>query len=172
MEKSSDMQAVYRKALTQAEAELARHEKRGKALKDTVAALKGLLVGRRGRPPGSKTKKTATKATAKRGPGRPPKKAAAKAKRAAAKTKPKGRPGRKRQIATGPDVPPGSFKGMGPTAAYRRFVEIFGDKHGFSVPQVSDTLTKGGVKTKSINSLRTGLYNAMRKKKAGAKKAK
>lgn len=130
----------YRTALKQAEAELANHEKRGETLRNTIAGLKGLLgVERRAAPAAAAPKPAAPK------PARAKKK-------------------RKRRKSAGaghPDVPAGTFKGMGPTFAYRKFVQIYGD--GYTVPQIRDALVQGGVESKSRTSLLTGLHSVRRR---------
>ena len=130
----------YRTALKQAEAELANHEKRGDTLRNTIAGLKSLLgVERR------------TAAPAPRKPAARPKKK------------------RKRRKSAGaghPEVPAGTFKGMGPTFAYRKFVKIYGD--GYTVPQIRDALVQGGVESKSRTSLLTGLHSVRRRDKLKA----
>ncbi len=132
----------YRAALKQAEAELAAHERRGKALRATVDALGTLL-------------------TVKRGPGRPPgKKAVAKPKRRR----------RKSAGAGHPEVPPGTFKGIGPTAAYRKFIEMYGDS--YTVPQIRDALVQGGVKSSSPTSLLTGIHSVRRRDRLKAEAEK
>jgi len=110
----------YRTALKQAEAELANHEKRGEALRNTIAGLKTLL---------GVDRKPAPRPAPKRAPVR------------------KKRKRRKSAGAGHPDVPAGTFKGMGPTYAYRKFVKIYGE--GYTVPQIRDALVQGGVKSKS-----------------------
>lgn len=132
----------YRTALRQAEAELANHEKRGETLRNTIAGLKSLLGVERKAP-----------AAAKPAPAKP-----APVKRAAVKKK------RKRRKSAGaghPDVPAGTFKGMGPTFAYRKFVQVYGD--GYTVPQIRDALVQGGVESKSRTSLLTGLHSVRRR---------
>jgi hypothetical protein len=124
----------YRTALKHAEAELANQEKRGDALRATIDALKNLLgVGQTAAP--APTPKT-----------------------------PVVRKLRKRRKSAGaghPEVPRGTFKGMGPTYAYRKFVSIYGT--GYSVPQIRDALVQGGVESKSSTSLLTGLHSVRRR---------
>ena len=129
----------YRTALRQAEAELANHEKRGETLRNTIAGLKGLLgVERRAPAPPA------------------PKPAPAKPVRVRKKRK------RRKSAGAGhPEVPAGTFKGMGPTFAYRKFVQIYGD--GYTVPQIRDALVQGGVESKSRTSLLTGLHSVRRR---------
>lgn len=124
----------YRTALKQAEAELANHEKRGEALRNTIAGLKTLL---------GVDRKPAPRPAPKRAPVR------------------KKRKRRKSAGAGHPDVPAGTFKGMGPTYAYRKFVKIYGE--GYTVPQIRDALVQGGVKSKSRTSLLTGLHSVRRR---------
>jgi hypothetical protein len=134
----------YRTALKQAEAELANHEKRGDTLRNTIAGLKSLLGVER------KAKAAAAPAPAPAKPARPKKK-------------------RKRRKSAGaghPEVPAGTFKGMGPTFAYRKFVKIYGD--GYTVPQIRDALVQGGVESKSRTSLLTGLHSVRRRDKLKA----
>lgn len=126
----------YRMALKQAETELANHEKRGEALRNTIAGLKSLLGVER----------------------KAPAPAPAPAKPARVRKK------RKRRKSAGaghPDVPAGTFKGMGPTFGYRKFVQIYGD--GYTVPQIRDALVQGGVESKSRASLLTGLHSVRRR---------
>ncbi len=65
----------------------------------------------------------------------------------------------RRKIVKGnhPPIPSDHFKGMGPTAAYRKFVAEFGMDH--PVPSIRDALLAGDVKTKSSASLLTGLHS-------------
>ena len=131
-----DARSDYRAALKQAEAELANHDKRGEALRAAIEGLKNLLtVGR---------KPVAAPAPA-------PKKRVV-------------RKRRKRRSSAGaghPEVPRGTFKGMGPTYAYRKFVGIYGTS--YSVPQIRDALIQGGVESKSSTSLLTGLHSVRRR---------
>jgi len=121
----------YRVALKQAEAELAAHEQRGEALRAAVDGLKNLL-GARG----------PAKAVQKRGPV-------------------KRRRRRKSAGAGHPEVPADTFRGMGPTAAYRKFLTMYGS--GYSVPQIRDALIQGGVRSSSPTSLLTGLHSVRRR---------
>lgn len=132
----------YRTALQQAEAELANHEKRGEALRNTIAGLKTLL---------GVDRKPVTRAAPKRAPVR------------------KKRKRRKSAGAGHPDVPAGTFRGMGPTFAYRKFVKIYGE--GYTVPQIRDALVQGGVKSKSRTSLLTGLHSVRRRDRLKAEAA-
>ena len=130
----------YRAALKQAEKELANHEKRREALRATIDALKTLLGVAETAAPAPKPKK----------------------KRVVRKR-------RKRRKSAGaghPEVPAGTFKGMGPTFAYRKFVGIYGT--GYSVPQIRDALIQGGVESKSSTSLLTGLHSVRRRDKLKA----
>lgn len=128
----ADARRNYRAALRQAEAELAAHEQRGDALRATVEGLRSLL---------------AVKATVR-------------ARRKPARVK---RPRRRRRSAGAghPEVPPGTFKGTGPTAAYRKFIEMYGDS--YSVPQIRDALIQGGVRSSSPTSLLTGIHSVRRR---------
>ncbi|MDE2782753.1 MAG: hypothetical protein OXK77_07340 [Gemmatimonadota bacterium] len=132
----------YQAALKQAEAELASHEKRGEALKQTVMALRNLLA-------------LGVEAPA----------AAPPAPKPVRKRKPR------RKIIRGnhPPIPAGHFGGMGPTAAYRKFVAEFGMDH--PVPSIRDALLAGGVRTKSSTSLLTGLHSVRRRDEMKAKAA-
>ena len=127
----------YESALKQAEAELASHEKRGEALRQTVDALKRLLaLGPAAAPP-----------TKRRAPVR--------------------RRKRKKKATNHPPIPSGLFRGMGPTAAYRKFVARFGADH--PVPAIRDALLAGGVRTKSSTSLLTGIHSVRRRDAMKAK---
>lgn len=121
----------YRVALKQAEAELAAHEQRGQALRSAVEGLKTLL-----------------------GAGAP-------AKRARRRGPVKRRRRRKSAGAGHPEVPADTFKTMGPTAAYRKFLTMYGD--GYTVPQIRDALLQGGVRSSSPTSLLTGLHSVRRR---------
>ena len=132
----------YRTALQQAEAELANHEKRGEALRNTIAGLKTLL---------GVDRKPASRPAPKRAPVR------------------RKRKRRKSAGAGHPDVPAGTFKGMGPTFAYRKFVKIYGE--GYTVPQIRDALVQGGVRSKSRTSLLTGLHSVRRRDRLKAEAA-
>ncbi len=131
--------ASYRAALKKAEAELAGHEKRGETLRQTVDGLRGLLAG------------GATAAA----PAAPKKRTVRKRKQ----------PVRRRRRTIGksdhPQVTPNFFKGLGPTAAYRKFVSEYGADH--PVPAIRDTLLQGGVRSKSSTSLLTGLHSIRRR---------
>ncbi len=135
----------YRAALKQAEAELANHDKRGDALRAAIEGLKGLLgVGEKASPAP-----------------------------APAASKPVVRQRRKRRKSAGaghPEVPRGTFKGMGPTYAYRKFVSIYGTE--YSVPQIRDALVQGGVESKSSTSLLTGLHSVRRRDRLKEEAAK
>lgn len=132
----------YRAALKHAQAELAAHEKRGEALRATVEGLRNLL---------------AVKAPA------------AAARKPAAKPK-RQRRRRKSQGAGHPEVPAGTFKGTGPTAAYRKFIEMYGDQ--YTAPQIRDALIQGGVKTTSPTSLLTGIHSVRRRDRLKAEAQK
>lgn len=121
----------YRVALKQAEAELAAHEQRGQALRSAVEGLKTLLAG------------------------------AAPAKRARRRGPVKRRRRRKSAGAGHPEVPADTFKTMGPTAAYRKFLTMYGS--GYTVPQIRDALLQGGVRSSSPTSLLTGLHSVRRR---------
>ena len=131
------MRESYEAALKQAEAELASHEQRGEALRQTVDALKNLLaLGAAKAPP---------------------------AKRRAPVRRRKSR----RKATNHPPIPTGLFRGMGPTAAYRKFVARFGADH--PVPAIRDALLAGGVRTKSSTSLLTGIHSVRRRDAMKAK---
>ena len=131
----------YQAALKQAETELASHEARGEALRRTVEALRNLLA----------LGAEAPAAPAKPAPVR--------------KRKPR------RRIIKGnhPPIPSGHYKGLGPTAAYRKFAAEFGIDH--PVPSIRDALLAGGVRTKSSTSLLTGLHSVRRRDAMKAKAA-
>ncbi|MDE2975462.1 MAG: hypothetical protein OXU64_12220 [Gemmatimonadota bacterium] len=128
----------YRVALKQAEAELAAHEQRGEALRTAVDGLRTLLAARAPAKPAKPAKKPVQK------------KAPAKRRRR-----------RKSAGAGHPEVPADTFKGMGPTAAYRKFLTMYGGS--YSVPQIRDALIQGGVKSSSPTSLLTGLHSVRRR---------
>lgn len=129
----ADAKRNYRAALRQAEAELSAHEERGEALRATVDGLRNLLAA--GGP-----------SRIVRKPGRP-----AKRKRR-----------RRRSAGAGhPEVARGTFRGMGPTAAYRKFIEMYGD--AYTVPQIRDALIQGGVRSSSATSLLTGIHSVRRR---------
>ena len=137
----ADARRNYRTALRQAEAELAAHEQRGDALRATVEGLRNLL---------------AVKATA--GARRKP-------------TRTKRLRRRRRSAGAGhPEVPPGTFKGTGPTAAYRKFIEMYGDS--YTVPQIRDALIQGGVRSSSPTSLLTGIHSVRRRDRLKAEAQK
>ncbi len=128
----ADARRNYRTALKQAEAELAAHKQRGDALQATVEGLKSLLVVK---PRGRTLRKSAmAKRTRRR---------------------------RKSAGAGHPEVPPGTFRGTGPTAAYRKFIEMYGDS--YTVPQIRDALIQGGVRSSSATSLLTGIHSVRRR---------
>ncbi|MDE2762861.1 MAG: hypothetical protein OXQ94_01905 [Gemmatimonadota bacterium] len=127
----AEAKSNYRVALEQAEAELAAHEQRGDALRTAVDGLKTLL---------------ADGGSARQVPKRGPVK----------------RRRRRKSAGTGhPEVPPDTFKGMGPTAAYRKFLAMYGNS--YSVPQIRDALVQGGVRSGSPNALLTGLHSVRRR---------
>ncbi len=121
----------YRVALKQAEADLATHAQRGEALRAAVEGLKSLLAAD---SPATRVQR--------RGPV-------------------KRRRRRKSAGAGHPEVPANTFKGMGPTAAYRKFLTMYGS--GWSVPQIRDALIQGGVSSSSPTSLLTGLHSVRRR---------
>ena len=127
----------YETALRHAEAELANHEQRGEALRQTVEALRGLLA---------------------LGPARD---------QPAKRRAPVRRKRRKKKATDHPPIPSGLFRGMGPTAAYRKFVARFGPDH--PVPAIRDALLAGGVRTKSATSLLTGIHSVRRRDAMKAK---
>ena len=137
----ADARRNYRAALRQAEAELAAHEKRGEALRATVEGLRNLL---------------AVKTPARRG----------------RKPAPVQRRRRRRRSAGAghPEVPAGTFKGIGPTAAYRKFIEMYGDS--YTVPQIRDALLQGGVRSSSPTSLLTGIHSVRRRDRLKAEAEK
>ncbi len=152
----------YEAALQRAEAELAAHEGRRQALRKTVESLKALLAFDTPQPaPAARPApaKKAGKPKAKK-PGRP-KKAARQPKL----RKPRGSAG-----AGHPPIKAGHYRGMGPTAAYRKFIAEFGDT--YTVPQIRDALVVGGVESKSNTSLLTGLHSVRRRDSAKAMAAK
>ena len=122
----------YTAALRQAETELAAHQQRGDALRATVEGLRNLLAVRA-------------------------------PKRAVRKPAPAKRPRRRRRSAGAghPEVPAGTFRGTGPTAAYRKFIEMYGDS--YTVPQIRDALIQGGVRSSSATSLLTGIHSVRRR---------
>lgn len=135
----------YQAALRQAEAELAAHDQRGEALRNTVASLRALLALGAEEPAAKPAKKRAAKP-------------AKKARRAPMPRlrKPRGSAG-----AGHPDVGANHYQGLGPTAAYRKFIAEFG--HSYTVPQIRDALVAGGVRSKSSTSLLTGLHSVRRR---------
>lgn len=136
----------YHAALKAAEAELAAHDKRGEALRNTVESLQALLALGAVEPAG--------KPAAKRAAGKPA------AKRRRAPTKRLRKP-RRSAGAGHPAVGTNHYRGMGPTAAYRKFIAEFGDN--YTVPQIRDALVAGGVRSKSSTSLLTGLHSVRRR---------
>lgn len=139
----------YEAALGQAEAELAAHDQRGEALRNTVASLRALLALGADQQAAKPARKPAKKRVAK--PAR-------KARRAPMPRlrKPRGSAG-----AGHPAVGANHYQGMGPTAAYRKFIAEFGDT--YTVPQIRDALVAGGVRSKSSTSLLTGLHSVRRR---------
>lgn len=137
----ADARRNYRAALRQAEAELAAHQQRGDALRATVEGLRNLLAVKA--PAAARRKPTRAK-----------------------------RPRRRRKSAGAghPEVPPGTFKGTGPTAAYRRFIEMYGDS--YTVPQIRDALIQGGVRSSSPTSLLTGIHSVRRRDRLKAEAQK
>ena len=134
---SSATRKTYEVALKEAEAELAAHGQRGEALRNTVDSLRTLLAFGAPEPPPK--------------PRRPRRPAPAR----------KLRKPRRSAGAGHPEVAPGFFGGMGPTAAYRKFQAAYGDS--YSVPQIRDALVAGGVNSKSTTSLLTGLHSVRRR---------
>jgi hypothetical protein len=121
----------YRVAMKQAEAELADHEQRGEALRGAIDGLRNLLAAQA--PAKSAQKRTPVK-----------------------------RRRRRRSAGAGhPEVPADTFRGMGPTAAYRKFLTMYGS--GYSVPQIRDALVQGSVRSSSATSLLTGLHSVRRR---------
>ena len=132
----------YRAALKQAETELKAHAQRGEALRATVEGLRNLLGAGAPAKPGRK-------------PGRPPKRQKRR---------------RKSAGAGHPEVPRGTFRGMGPTAGYRKFIEMYGDR--YTVPQIRDALVQGGVRSSSSTSLLTGIHSVRRRDRLKAEAEK
>ena len=137
----ADARRNYRAALGQAEAELVAHQQRGDALLATVEGLRNLLAVR---APARVARKPATAKRPRR---------------------------RRRSAGVGhPEVPAGTFKGTGPTAAYRRFIEMYGD--AYTVPQIRDALIQGGVRSSSATSLLTGIHSVRRRDRLKAEAEK
>lgn len=137
----ADARRNYRAALRQAEAELAAHEQRGEALRATVEGLRNLLAVK------APSRRRRTTAPAKR------------------------QRRRRRSAGAGhPDVPAGTFKGTGPTAAYRKFIAMYGDN--YTVPQIRDALIQGGVRSSSPTSLLTGIHSVRRRDRLKAEAEK
>lgn len=159
----------YAAALKQAEAELASHEERGQALRNTVESLKALLAFDAPEPaPAARPARKARKPRkAKKQPKAKKPRKATRARKTARLKKPRGSAG-----AGHPAVPADHYTGMGPTAAYRKFIAEFGQS--YTVPQIRDALVVGGVSSKSSTSLLTGLHSVRRRDeaKATAKAAK
>ena len=139
----------YGAALKAAEAELAAHDKRGEALRDTVKSLKALLA-------------VGSVAPAKKSAAKGAKKAAAKPAVRRRRT-PRLKKPRRSAGAGHPAVGANHYRGMGPTAAYRKFIAEFGDS--YTVPQIRDALVAGGVRSKTSTSLLTGLHSVRRRDK-------
>ena len=142
----------YEVALKQAEAELASHDARGAALRAAVEALKELVAA----------------APATRAPARKPVRRRKPVKRKVVRRKAKAPA--KSAGAGHPEVPTNHYRGMGPTKAYDKFVNEFGDK--YTVPQIRDALIMGGVKSSSPTSLSTGIHSVRRRRGITAKAAK
>lgn len=151
----------YEDALRSATAELAAHDKRGEALRDTVASLTALLALGATTPEAKPAARPVAKKARK----------ARKAKKAPRVTKKRLRKPRRSAGAGHPAVGANHYKGMGPTAGYRSFIAEFGDS--YTVPQIRDALVAGGVESKSSTSLLTGLHSVRRRDqvKAEAQKA-
>ena len=143
----------YQAALQQAEAELAAHEQRGQALRNAVESLKALLDLDSAKP----APKKPARAPAKRKPGRPKKK-----RKVVRLRKPRRSAG-----AGHPPVASDHYTGLGPTAAYRKFIAEFG-LDTYTVPQIRDALVAGGVESKSSTSLLTGLHSVRRRDRVKA----
>lgn len=139
----------YQAALSQAEAELAAHDQRGEALRNTVASLRALLALGAEEPAPKPARKPAKKPAAKR------------AKMARRAPMPRLRKPRGSAGAGHPEVGANHYQGLGPTAAYRKFIAEFG--HSYTVPQIRDALVAGGVRSKSSTSLLTGLHSVRRR---------
>lgn len=150
----------YEAALRAAEAELAAHDKRGEALRDTVKSLKSLLAVGTVAPESKAPKKAAKKAA-----GKAAAKPAARRRRTPRLKKPRRSAG-----AGHPAVGANHYRGMGPTAAYRKFIAEFGDS--YTVPQIRDALVAGGVRSKTSTSLLTGLHSVRRRDKVKAEAQK
>lgn len=150
----------YAAALKQAEAELASHEERGQALRNTVESLKALLAFDAPEPaPAARPARKARKPRKAKKPRKAPK-----PRKTAKLKKPRRSAG-----AGHPAVPANHYKGMGPTAAYRKFIAEFGQS--YTVPQIRDALVVGGVRSKSSTSLLTGLHSVRRRDETKAKAA-
>ena len=152
----------YAAALKQAEHELASHEERGQALRNTVESLKALLALETPKPAPVSRPAPVKKA-------RKPRKAKKPGKVGRPRKTPRLKKPRRSAGAGHPPVDPGHYRGMGPTAAYRKFMAEFGDK--YTVPQIRDALVAGGVRSKSTTSLLTGLHSVRRRDEAKAQAA-
>ena len=147
----------YAAALRQAEAELASHEERGQALRNTVESLKALLALEPGTAAPQPAEAPAPKAS------KPKPRKARKPRKAAKPAKlPRLRKPRRSAGAGHPPVAADHYDGLGPTAAYRKFVAEFG-VDTYTVPQIRDALVAGGVRSKSSTSLLTGLHSVRRR---------
>lgn len=152
----------YEAALRHAEAELASHEERRQALRNTVESLKALLAFGAAEAAAAPRPAAAPKVSKPRKPRKPRK--ARKPRKTQRLRKPRGSAG-----AGHPPVSAGHYSGMGPTAAYRKFIAEFG--HKYTVPQIRDALVEGGVESKSSTSLLTGLHSVRRRDEAKAQAA-
>lgn len=159
----------YAAALKQAEHELASHEERGQALRNTVDSLRALLALETPKaapvsPPAPAKKARKPRKAQKPAKARKPRKAQKPAKM------PRLRKPRRSAGAGHPPVGPNQYAGMGPTAAYRKFIAEFGPDE-YTVPQIRDALVAGGVSSKSTTSLLTGLHSVRRRDEAKAQAA-
>ncbi len=146
----------YAAALRHAEAELASHEERGQALRNTVESLRALLALEPGESAAQPSAAPAPKAKPRPRKARKPRKAAKPAKM------PRLRKPRRSAGAGHPPVASDHYEGLGPTAAYRKFIAEFGPD-AYTVPQIRDALVAGGVRSKSSTSLLTGLHSVRRR---------
>ena len=150
----------YAAALERAEHELASHEERGRALRNTIDSLKALIALET--PKAAPVSRPAPVRKARK--PRKPRKAQKPAKM------PRLKKPRRSAGAGHPPVDPNQYAGLGPTAAYRKFVGEFGPDE-YTVPQIRDALVAGGVSSKSTTSLLTGLHSVRRRDEAKAKAA-
>ena len=74
---------------------------------------------------------------------------------------------RRRQGAGHPDVPPGHYRGLGVTSAYRKFTAEFG--MGYSMPQIRNALLQGGL-VKDPSSLLTAIHGIKRRDRIKAER--